>query len=399
MNIASNKEIDVLTEGISPAFISTILKNSITVPMVRLYVLNDDETIKADISESLIDADLSITYQTGQRRSLNVTLLNINNKWIPQPVVGLIHRNDKFRFDTGFSYNGISYWVRQGVFLIKDISYSHENSKQTISFTMCDKFGLFDNSIAGKSSLKTYIPSGTKIEQAIRTILTTDKGNGTVYDSKSISFPDRYRNKKTFYDISQDYNETLGDILIEIAQTISCNIYYDVFGHMVIQPGIDDYATDVLPVVYSFNDNEKDIKSINIKEDWQKLRNKITVNGAYNNGKQYTATVENNLPSSPFSAINCYMELPEVIEDEKIYSDILCLDRAMYELIQYSRGAKSLFINCVYIPHLDVNQMVHIQCKSVNIDNDLYIIDNIQSNLFENTMQIELSSPKEVSFK
>lgn len=393
------QEIDMLHEGVSPLFISKILKSAITIPVFRLYLLNDDESIRMDASEDLVSGDLSITYQTGQRRALNVTLMNVNNKWTPKPIVGLIYMGSKFRLDTGIVHNNTVYWKRQGIFVVQDPSYARNNSNQTISLSMCDKFGLLDGTVCGKSSLKTIIPAGINMEQAFRTILTTDRGGGMVYDSKRIVFSERHKNINTYFDIKQNYNENLGDVLIELGKSISCDVFYNEYGNLIVQSGCDDYASNALPIVYDFIEGERDIVSGSVKENWQKLRNSVTVKGAIVNGNQFTATIVNNVPHSPFSVSACRMELPEVIEDSKIYSDALCRDRAMYELIQYSRGVKSLSLTCNYIPHLDVNQMGLVNYESLNIEHSPFIIDSVSISLSSNAQTtVQMTNPKEACF-
>lgn len=67
-----------------------VFKADIVIPVFRLYLLDEDENISIDASDDLMSASLSITYQTGQRRTMNITLANIDNKWKPKPIKGLI---------------------------------------------------------------------------------------------------------------------------------------------------------------------------------------------------------------------------------------------------------------------------------------------------------------------
>ena len=159
-----------------------VFKADIVIPVFRLYLLDEDENISMDASDDLMSASLSITYQTGQRRTMNITLANIDNKWKPKPIKGLIWTGSKFRFDSGIVIGDTIYWKQQGVFVFKDPTLSRENSNQTISLSLCDKFGLFDGSVYGTTSLKTIIPVGVPMKNAFTSLLASDRGNGKPFD-------------------------------------------------------------------------------------------------------------------------------------------------------------------------------------------------------------------------
>ena len=106
------------------------------IPCFRLYILHEDETPNVDISADCISGSLSVTYQTGQRRTLNVTLVNKDNKYKPDPVNSLIWIGTKFRLDAGIVNDGVLYWKQQGVFVLNDPSRSREGAQHTISLSL-----------------------------------------------------------------------------------------------------------------------------------------------------------------------------------------------------------------------------------------------------------------------
>lgn len=357
-----------------------IFKGDIIIPVFRLYLLYDNEDIRMDISEDLISGSLSVQYQSGQRRTMNITLVNINEKWNPKPVNGLIWTGSKFRFDIGIVVGDTLYWKQQGVFLFKDPNRSLENSNLTISLSLCDKFGLFDGSIYGKTSLKTIIPVGVPIYQAFNSLLTSDRGNGIPFDNKPIIFDPLHKNTPTYYTIKQDSGEQIGDMLIDMGKTISSDVYYNEFGNMTVKSNINEFISSNFPVVYRFSEGDNDILSASIAYNTNSVRNKIIVKGAIVNGYQFSATVENRNLKSDY-CIQYNGELPETINDSKLYSDALCMERGMYELINYTRGRNTLNLNCTYLPMLDVNQSVIVSLPSLNIYNENYVIDSISMNI------------------
>lgn len=77
----------------------TIVRRSLTSPIFKLYILNYDETIREDITDCLLTGgSLDINYNSGQRRTLSVKLMNNKNRFKFNPYGGL-WKGVKFRFD------------------------------------------------------------------------------------------------------------------------------------------------------------------------------------------------------------------------------------------------------------------------------------------------------------
>lgn len=356
------------------------LKGDVVVPVFRLYLLYENEQVRLDASEDFISGDFSMQYQSGQRRSLNVTLANPDGKWKPKPISGLIWTGSKFRLDMGLFIGDTLYWKQQGVFLVKDPTMSRENSNQTITLSMCDKFGLLDGSVYGKTSLKTIVPAGVPICQAFSLLLTSDRGNGKPFDINPIMFNTPHKNDSAYYTIKQEAGSNIGSILTEIGDTISSDVYYDEYGNMTVKSNINEFLSSNFPVVYRFNENDNDIISANISYNTSQTRNKIIVKGAIVNGYQFSATVENRNMKSDY-CIQYNGEIPEYVTSSKLYSDKLCEERGMYDLIKYTRGSKTLNLACSYLPIFDVNQSVFVHYPSLELYNENYVIDSISMSI------------------
>lgn len=366
------------------------------IPIQRLYLLYDDETIKSDVSRDLISYDLSVTYQTGQRRSLKISMVNANNKWKPKFNTGLVQIGSKFRLDIGFIYNQTAYWKQMGVFLLKDPNMVHESSNQTISFSLCDKFGLFDGTLLGKTGLKDIIPVGVPMYQAFVTMVTADKGNGQPFDMKPISFNSKYRNQLTYYTIKQDAGNTLSEIFTDLGDTISSDVYYNEYGNMCIESNVNEFINANLPLVWHFTEDCRDRISVSFNESSSNIVNSVLVKGNIVNGYQFSASAKNTNPLSP-TCIQYRGELFDVISDQHLYSDELCRDRAQYELLARTRSTATINISCPFLPIFDVNQAVLIDLPNDGIENELYAIDtlNFSSN---GNMSLTLSNINEVIF-
>lgn len=389
------KEVNVDIEHLSMGFLMKYFKGSIITPVCRVFLLNDDETIQEDVSKDVIDYNLSITYQSGQRRALVLTFVNEDNKYKPKYVTGLYQIGSKFRFDLGFVIGHTVYWKQMGIFLLKDPNSTRESSNRTISFSLCDKFGLFDGSLSGKTGLKDIVPVGVPMYQAFVTMLTSDRGNGKPFDMKPILFNSKYKNSDTYYTLKQDAGNVLSQIFIDLADTISSDIYYNEYGNMCIKSSINEFINCNLPVVWHFSENERDLYSLSHNESSGNIVNSILVKGNIVNGYQFSATAKNNNLLSP-TCIQHRGELFNVISDEKLYSDELCRDRAQYELLGYTRGVYTVNLSCPFLPIWDVNQAVIIDYPSEGIEYDMYSIDSI--NYTHTGMTLTLSNVNEVIF-
>lgn len=365
-------------------------------PVYRVFLLTSDETVKQDITHDVISYDLSITYQTGQRRSLNLTMANKNNKWYPKFNTGLVEIGSKFRLDLGFIYNQTTYWKQMGVFLLKDPSMARDSGNQTITFSLCDKFGLFDGTLSGKTGLRDIVPVGVPMYQAFVTIITADRGNGNPFDMKPIRFNGKYRNTNTYYTIKQEAGNTLSTILTDMAATISSDVYYNEYGNMCVESNVNEFINGNLPVVWHFTDDMRDRVAYSLSESSSDICNSILVKGNIVNGYQFTGTAKNTNPLSP-ACIQYRGELFNIISDQALYSDELCRDRAQYELLASTRGISTMNISCPFLPIFDVNQAVLCDFVSDGIDNATYSIDSLSFNS-NGTMSITLSNVNEVIF-
>ena len=370
------REANFDTEHIPMSDLMRYFKGRTITPVCRLFLLNDDETIKADVSRDVIDYSLSITYQSGQRRTLSITMTNDNHKWKPKYNTGLVQIGSKFRLDLGFVMYKTVYWKQMGIFLLKDPNASRERANNTISFSLCDKFGLFDGTLSGKTGLRNIIPVGVPMYQAFVTMLTADRGNGEPFDMKEIIFNSKYKNQNTYYTIKQDAGNTLGEIFTDLAETISSDIYYNEYGNMCIESNVNEFISGNLPVVWQFGENDRDILNLSYSEASSNIVNSVLVKGNIVNGYQFSATAKNNNPLSP-TCIQYRGELFDVISDEALYSDELCRDRAQYELLAHTRGTSTVNISTPFLPIFDVNQIVMLNMPSEDIKGEQFAINSI----------------------
>lgn len=358
-----------------------IVKEQAIRPRFRLSLLYPDESFREDISEYLIQGSgsLQIQYAQGQRRSLNFTLNNESGVFTPDGINSKIWVNTKFQLDLGMEMaNGDVVWNSAGIFVIGTPQITREDARKTIDIQCYDKFALLDGTLGGTLDATYEIEAGEKIYNIIVDTLLQDNGNGVPIDLKTIFFDSSLINESTVYTLSKSANESYGDMLIELANMIACDIYYNTNGNLVIQSGIRDISQVNKPTLWTFKDTEYEYLSGNINYDFTSVRNRVTVVGANVNsdGGLYIAVSENANPRSQ-TRVDLIGIKNYYLEDSNIYTQTLAQDRADYELNKLSIVQQTVQISSSFMIHLDVNNCIAITDDFFDYFDNRFIIQSI----------------------
>lgn len=358
-----------------------IVKEQAIRPRFRLSLLYPDESFREDISEYLIQGSgsLQIQYAQGQRRSLNFTLNNESGVFTPNGINSKIWVNTKFQLDLGMEMaNGDVVWNSAGIFVIGTPQITREDARKIIDIQCYDKFALLDGTLGGTLDATYEIDAGEKIYNIIVDTLLQDNGNGVPIDLKTIFFDPSLINESTVYTLSKSANESYGDMLIELANMIACDIYYNTNGNLVIQSGIKDISQVNKPTLWTFKDVEYEYLSGHINYDFTDVRNRVTVVGANVNsdGGLYIAVSENTNPRSQ-TRVDLIGIKNYYLEDSNIYTQTLAQDRADYELNKLSIVQQTVQISSAFMIHLDVNNCIAITDDFFNYFDNRFIIQSI----------------------
>ena len=347
----------------------------------RVYLLHEDESIKEDITDHVIlTGSLEKTYQQGQTRSLTLTLMNPEQIWYPSPIKGKLWKNSKFRLDMGIQLENTIYWVQDGIFVVQDPDLNNSNSNTTVTLQLFDKFALLDGTISGATENDIEIPLGTNIKKAILKLLRLEKNKmGEVYDEKLISFPTKYKDHVTAYTIKKTAASTIGEIIIDLANMISCDVFYDENGHLVVRDNLDDLDYHNRSVAWTFKKIDVDLEhnGVTIKHEWTKIKNKIIVIGANINGLLCKGIAENNNEASPYNTSGNFGIQTEIITDEMINTPTLCEGRALYELKKNAMRNIQIKFNSIYIPHIVPNDLVRWSFDAYNLLNEELVVQSV----------------------
>lgn len=384
------------SSSISMSYLTEVLKRPTIKPRFRLFVLNPDETINYEIPEEDIiinSGNFTENYQNGQRKSVNINLINIDGKYTPS--INTIWVHDRFRFDVGLEFDGQVYWFPRGIYILGNPSADHQDSDKQVSLTLVDKFAVLEGK-AGTLEATYEIPVGSDIEQAIMGILTLDNGSGYPIDLKPIIYDRAFKGFKMPYTLSKDAGSTLGEMLLEIGTILNAEVYYNSQGNLCII-NINETTLDVQKAsLWDYSDEDRDYDSATANYDFENAVNEVHIVGDNINNEIFSAMAKNENPISPLCIQRIGRRI-EYINDSNIYSDDLAQQRANYELRKFGILKTTMNIQVSFNPLLFVNNLVTITDKYYNLERERFLIQSI-SYTIGNESQMTVSCSNIVNF-
>lgn len=384
------------SSSISMSYLTDVLKRPTIKPRFRLFVLNPDETINYEVPEEDIiinSGNFTENYQNGQRKSVNINLINIDGKYTPS--INTIWVHDRFRFDIGLEFDGQVYWFPRGIYILGNPSADHQDSDKQVSLTLVDKFAVLEGK-AGTLEATYEIPVDSDIEQAIMGILTLDNGSGYPIDLKPIIYDRAFKGLKMPYTLSKDAGSTLGEMLLEIGTILNAEVYYNSQGNLCFI-NINETTLDVQKAsLWDYSDEDRDYGNATANYDFENAINEVHVVGDNINNKIFSAMAKNENPVSPLCIQRIGRRI-EYINDSNIYSDDLAQQRANYELRKFGILKTTMNIQVSFNPLLFVNNLVTITDKYYNLTRERFLIQSI-SYTIGNESQMTVSCSNIVNF-
>lgn len=364
------------SSDISMKYLTTVLKRPVYKPRFRLFVLNPDETINYEIPQNDIITDsgnFTENYQNGQRKSLNINLINVDGRYTPS--INTIWVHNKFRFDIGLEFDGQVYWFPRGIYILGNPTAGHQNSDKQVSLTLVDKFAILEGK-AGTLESTYEIPVDSDIKQAIMGMLTLDNGSGYPIDLKPIIYDATFEGLKMPYTLSKDAGSTLGEMLLEIGTILNAEVYYNSQGNLCFI-NINETTLDTQKAsLWDYTDTERDYYNASANYDFENAVNEVHVVGDNVNNAIFSAMAKNNNPASPLCIARIGRRI-EYINDSNIYSDDLAQQRANYELRKFGILKTTFNITVSFNPLLFVNNLITITDKYYNLERARFLIQSI----------------------
>lgn len=424
-----------------------ILKFPMVKPIIRLTVLNRDETIKYVIpNEDIIEdsVDYNEKYTNGQRKNLSFKLVNVYNesignnrfatdrnqqifeeynlktlqsvsgdilsynvfnsrnvnhaeilkhyKYIPN-VNGLWY-NTKIKYEQGFEYQGNIFYFSKGIFMINNFDLQHGVSSRDILYQCTDKFGAFEGSL-GILEDGYEIPVGTPVDNVINDMLNMSCTDGYIVDPKPPIIDIKYSNFKTQSTIRVDAGGTMADIYEQLGTQMSAEYYYNNTGNLSFYP-INDSMNDIdKPIIWVYNEDNTDNLSFQGQDE---IVNVVKVIGTNVDNKIYSYVAKNTNLNSPINIYRIRERKAAPIESPNIWSNEMAQELAEYNLRKYMILTFSYSLNVPYNPLLTNNTVVELYNEDLGLEKAKFVISGISYTSGSAQMAIEITNISDLSF-
>lgn len=356
-------------------------------PVLRLELLRPDETVQSEISLELrLDGSLDINNKNGVRRSMRITLDNTTLKYIPD-LFSNIWIGRKVKLYLGLNLDGEEYTFPSGTFVMEDPTVSDEGD---VTINAVDKFALIDGSLGGSLDSIIIINAGTRLDVAVRAIMTISQDNQDPIidtDIASLTLP---------YQIIHEEGSTLGSILEEIAFAYSAKVYYNENGVLVFERDIPDNTKGS---IWKFNADKGEVNYISgsVTHKFSDVYNSVLVIGDNINGAIARGKVQNNDLLSQTSIPNIGFERLKVIHDNIINTSALAIERAKYELKRSTQLLTESPIQSIPLYHLDVDRVVELTDSRLGFEEKRSVINSLSIPFNNSSMSIKLVDSFEIT--
>lgn len=382
------------------SYIQQLLRSSTIRPRFRLFMCNVDGTQRYQIPNEDIVAggSYSENYQNGQRRTLSFSLINNDGKYTPG--INNIWGNTRIALEVGLQPTDIDgvIWFKKGIYVVTKANPSHNTTDKTVSVECADKFNIFEGKM-GTLTETVEIPPDMVIEDIINDILGTASGNGYPFDTAPIIYHSSFKGRKTPATISGSSGSTWGNILTQLAEILSAEIFYNAEGRLTIVPIVEVTADGDKPVLYDYVASKGDFQNDDFDLDISSFVNKVVVIGSNVNGHTVMAEAVNDDASSPLSYQKIGYRVAAPINDSNITNDTLAQERADYELRKVLIAKSSLSSSVFFNPILSVNNLVTYTDDFYELERERLLLQSISFSIgYDGMMSISASNIKNLPF-
>ena len=275
--MAESVIFDVPQPTLATAFNTGVVS---VVRWVDLYEYDNETIWQARVP--ITDGSVSVDSTRGERRNLDLTLVDIDGALPHDPDDGLWYDKIAKPF-MGIEVNGIQYATCLGEFLIDRIE--RPNFPYTAKVTGRD---FTKKLLLSKFSETTTFTAGQTYESVIRTIAN----NGGIT---------KYNLTPTGKTLAEDFTFERGTerwkAITDLATAVAHEVFFDNFGYLTLRPFVDPVTA---PLAHTFQTGAEGnlVTFTKVAED-SRLRNHVVVYGDGQSNPLVFAEAENTEPSSP----------------------------------------------------------------------------------------------------
>lgn len=352
--------------------------------ITRIEWLDWNENYLADYTVDVIDGSLSIDASRDCRRNFSMTVNNSSSLYVPNGA--RTNMGIKIKVKRGIVTSTGNYWWNRGIFILSDPSANNTGTEKTVALNGVDKWALLDGSLAGTFTNTTTIARGTNVGEAIRAVVEDVIGETKfAFDTCTEVTP---------YTVSREPGDTAADLIKELADIPSWTLYYDMNGYLRFCPLLDPIQKQVVADLSVGGTYRNCYISSNYKPEWSKIKNYWRVVGYSDpdTGIIYDGFAQNNNPISPtntYSPPNGIGIKANVLTDDNLTTDLLCEQRAGYELRKNLTKIDRSSHTILPLPFLNEGDCLQLEDTNTGIVDDKYEIQSINEPLGLGLMQIE----------
>lgn len=393
---------------------------------IRLEILSNDESTIGEITKDLsltAAGQITINYEQITRRSCSLSLINVENKYIPTKN-SPFWLNRKFKLWLGLVVGKDTYWWSEGIFY----TVSASANGRVLNIEAVDKGGALDGTLKLNMTEAQYqFGHNVPITEIIKQSLSLDVGNPYGATSSPIGYGGNrpvdckpplvgieYYGFRTVSDISIDANAYISELFTQMAELYAADCYYNTDGYLMFVPHIDSTGYKYAPTQWEFTDLSSTFEDVNYEYNFEG-ENVVTVytNTSGSGVRNVAWTAYNTNPLSPINVSTGirraeHIEIPyyydaELDQEEQEIQQIKdCRSAANHYLLASSMVGMTLTFNTPIIPHMDVNKTIQITDQYADIEDGIYVVQSLTIPLSGDKMQVTATNinwlPNDMSF-
>lgn len=366
-----------------------IINSNIKNFIYQIDWLDQDENVIDNINIDVISGSVNFDDLNNNKRSVDLTLSNLNKQYLPFES-SKMQINNKVRLKCGYKYDDNQELLySQGVYVLGNPSLLSTPSQKEASLQLLDKYVLIDGTISGNLKNQHIIPVGTRIDVAIKSIITDLIGETNyIIDECDTLTP---------YTITKEINSTISELLIELCTVAGdYEVFYDNNGTLRFKKVITIEDVDSTSVSYEYSTSSGLYLQSNREMKWNEIRNSVLVYGAYDEdtGIQYKASSMDSTGSK--LSIDEIGERVKILQLDELYSDELCQMRSDYELFKAIKAQEQVFLDLIPNFSTKLNEIIQVTDANNGVSGN-YLIQSITYDLsYDSKMVLGLWKVREI---
>lgn len=336
------------------------------------FVLDNNPSGK-NTGAFIAEGNLSANLQNGQRRSVSVTLsnvdgefdYNVNNLWFGTEIA----------LDEGLVLsNGEEFYLQQGIFVVETPTETVNPQNRTMEYSLVDKWANLDGTLFGSLEGTYIVEAGLNIFEPIVELLTEDRGNGRSVDNITPVFTEYYNGKtqelpeggqalmtNAPYTLSVNSESgTIADVVLGLAEMVNAWVGYGSSGELRIDPSQDDISDASKPVLWQFSQEEAELLGMTYTvKNTEVYNDYIVIGEQLSDNKQASGRAQNTNPASDTNIALIGRKTVRV-SAPGYATDKMCQDLAEWKLKRSMILQKAVNISCSQMFHIEENKIVTV---------------------------------------